>query len=173
MPESLYTFTYASPLGLMTLAGGGSGLTGLWFLNQAHYGAGLPAGATEKALPIFGEAARWLDAYFSGRDPGPTPPLSPQGSPFQLSVWRALRDIPYGHTASYSDIAASLAALTAKPVSPRAVGGAVGRNPISILIPCHRVLGKDGSLTGYAGGLDVKRRLLALEGVRGGRGPED
>ena len=113
---------------------------------------------------MFEKTRIWLDAYFSGKRPGSVPSVAPEGSEFQRNVWKALRKIPYGKTVTYGDIAQELAdTVPGKTVSPRAVGGAVGRNPVSIIIPCHRVTGKNGSLTGYAGGLDRKKRLLDLE----------
>ena len=157
-----YHWHYASPLGGITLAGDGDALTGLWFDGQAHFPA-CPGEARE--LPVFAGAARWLDAYFAGADPGFTPKLDPRGTPFQRAVWAALAAIPYGQTTTYGAIAARLAGAGLPRASARAVGGAVGRNPISLIIPCHRVVGADGSLTGYAGGLDRKARLLRLEGV--------
>lgn len=165
MTDRGYTAKYPSPAGLLTLASDGAHLTGLWIEGQAHFGAGLPDQSREKALPIFQQTARWLDAYFSGSKPGALPPLKPQGSPFRQAVWQILRGIPYGQTISYAEIARRLSASTGRPASPRAVGGAVAHNPISILIPCHRVLGKDGSLTGYAGGIQRKKLLLSLEGI--------
>ena len=115
----------------------------------------------EKETPVLTETARWLDVYFSGKDPDILPPLHPQGSPFRQAVWNILLTIPRGQTMTYGEIARRLGVRSAQ-----AVGGAVGHNPISILIPCHRVVGSDGSLTGYAGGFDRKTRLLQLEGAR-------
>ena len=152
---------YASPLGGITLASDGEALIGLWFDGQAHFGPGLSERAAEGALPVFDEARRWLELYFSGREPGFTPPVAPRGTAFQKRVWAALAEIPYGQTTTYGALAGRLGS------SARAVGGAVGRNPVSLIVPCHRVLGAGGSLTGYAGGLDRKRALLALEGVCG------
>ncbi len=165
MSDAVYTTTYASPIGRLTLASDGKSITGLWTQDQAHFGAGLTDSAQPKDLPVFQATARWLDAYFAGKDPGKRPPLAPQGSPFRQAVWQALLEIPHGKTITYGDIARHLSASTGKSASPRAVGGPVGHNPISILIPCHRVVGKDGSLTGYAGGIDAKKQLLALEGA--------
>lgn len=146
------------------MAGDGAGLTGLW-LRGAKYAPEVPADASGEA-PVLDQARRWLDVYFSGRDPGPTPPLHPEGTPFQRAVWRLLLDIPYGTTTTYGALAQRLAQARGVPyMSAQAVGGAVGRNPISILVPCHRVVGADGSLTGYAGGLSVKLQLLTLEGA--------
>ena len=158
---------YDSPLGRITLASGGDALIGLWFENQKYYGSALSGRATERTLPVFGETARWLDDYFSGRDPGRLPPLSPRGTDFQRRVWALLAEIPRGQTVTYGWLAARLEERTGRHTSPRAVGGADGRNPISILIPCHRVVGADGGLTGYAGGVERKRALLSLE--RGGK----
>ena len=152
-----YVQHFASPLGGITLASDGQALTGLWFDGQAHFGATLTGAAQTRDLPVFAEAARWLALYFSGVQPDFTPPLRLRGTPFQRAVWEALRAIPYGQTLSYGALAARLGS------SARAVGGAVGRNPIALIVPCHRVVGADGSLTGYAGGLERKEWLLALE----------
>ena len=154
--------TYFSPLGLLTLASDGENLTGLWMENQKFFGTGLPDDAISKDdLPVFSVTRSWLDAYFAGECPSVANiPLAPAGSPFRKQVWQILMEIPYGHTSTYGDIAGMLGTGCAQ-----AVGGAVGHNPISILIPCHRVLGASGNLTGYAGGTDRKRFLLTLEGV--------
>ena len=166
-----YICRYPSPLGGVTLASGGETLAGLWFDGQKYFGRGLDGDPEERELPVFAEAARWLDLYFSGRDPGFTPPLRPMGTPFQLSVWEALSRIPFGGTATYGEIARELGRGEGRGTSARAVGGAVGRNPISLIIPCHRVVGA-GGLTGYAGGLDRKAWLLDLEqGPAGARAP--
>lgn len=164
-----YLHTCPTPLGEVTLSGDGEALTGLWFQGQKYFGSTLSGEETEKPLPLFDRTEEWLTLYFSGRDPGFLPPLRPRGTPFQRRVWGLLQRIPYGQTATYGDLARQLARETGGPSSPRAVGGAVGRNPISLLIPCHRVLGAGDSLTGYAGGLDRKSRLLELEGVDLGR----
>lgn len=140
---------YDSPVGPLTLVSDGAALTGLRFGPS-------PEGRT--SLPLFEDACAWLDVYFSGRDPGPTPPLAPAGTAFQRRVWQELRKVPFGGTVSYGELA-----KRAGCGSARAVGQAVHRNPIALLIPCHRVVGADGSLTGFAGGLDRKRRLLMLE----------
>ncbi len=153
---------YASPLGELLLAAGDGALVGLWFAGQARFrelpglvlGRQAPGPADAAALDA---ACRWLDRYFAGREPGPLPPMRLGGSPFRKRVWEALLRIPRGQTRSYGQLAAELGS------SARAVGGAVARNPISILVPCHRVLGAKGRLTGYAGGLDKKEQLLALE----------
>ena len=158
-----YTTYYSSPLGKIILVSDGAALTELDFAED-----GLPASGEhmQKDLPVFEEVSRWLDVYFAGRDPGAVPLLTPHGTAFQQAVWKVLRRIPYGTTTTYGRIAAHIAAARGGRMSAQAVGGAVGRNPISILIPCHRVIGTDGSLTGYAGGLDKKEALLRLEGVR-------
>lgn len=161
----LYTSHYASPLGEMTLVSDGTALVGLYFDGQKYAAEGLDATRTQKNLPVFEEARRWLDVYFSGRKPDFTPPTAPAGTAFQQSVWEILRTIPYGETTTYGAIAQRIEQNTGCRMSAQAVGGAVGRNPISILIPCHRVIGADGSLTGYAGGLDKKESLLRIEEI--------
>ena len=162
----LYTSHYTSPLGGMTLVSDGTALVGLYFDGQKYAAEGLDATRTQKNLPIFEEARRWLDVYFSGRKPDFMPALAPHGTAFQQSVWEILRTIPYGQTVTYGAIARRIEQNTGCRMSAQAVGGAVGRNPISILIPCHRVVGTNGSLTGYAGGIDKKERLLQWEGAR-------
>ena len=162
----LYTSHYASPLGGMTLVSDGTALVGLYFDGQKYAAEGLDATHTQKNLPIFKEVRRWLDVYFSGRKPDFMPVLAPHGTAFQQSVWEILRTIPYGQTVTYGAIARRIEQNTDCRMSAQAVGGAVGRNPISILIPCHRVVGTNGSLTGYAGGIDKKERLLQWEGAR-------
>ena len=161
-----YTWRYASPLGGILLSADDIGLTGLWFEGAKYFALGLDAHHAERQTPILQETARWLDAYFAGQKPDFLPPLHPMGTDFQKDVWRLLRQIPYGRTATYGEIAAQLARQRGRAhLSAQAVGGAVGHNRISLLIPCHRVVGANGSLTGYAGGLEKKLRLLALEGV--------
>ena len=155
-----YTYHAESPLGGITLASDGRALTGLWFDGQKHFAETLAPDHADKLLPVFEETLRWLDQYFSSIYPDFTPPLAPRGTAFQQRVWALLREIPYGATVSYGDLAARLGCPSA-----RAVGQAVGRNPISLLIPCHRVLGAGGRLTGYAGGLWRKEALLRLEGL--------
>ena len=157
----IYTAHYTSLLGGITLASDGIALTGLYFDGET----GCPPcdAAHKKDLPVFGEAMRWLDLYFAGHEPDFSPTLNPTGTAFQQAVWAILRTIPYGATTSYGTIARRIEQKTKKRMSAQAVGGAVGRNPISLLIPCHRVIGADGSLTGYAGGLDKKEYLLGLE----------
>lgn len=162
----VYTSRYQSPLGSILLAADGEGLRGLWFEGQKHFAQNLPPVRQGKEHPLLLQACRWADIYFSGREPDFSLPLHPAGTAFQQSVWECLCAIPYGKTVSYGEIAARLAAKRGVPaVAARAVGAAVGRNPVSLLIPCHRVLGADGSLTGYAAGLDRKRWLLRLEGA--------
>lgn len=161
-----YTWKYSSPLGELLLACDGGGLTGLWFLGAKYFARTLDPEHLEQDTPVFQEARRWLDLYFAGERPDFMPPLHPAGTEFQLAVWRVLEGIPYGGTTTYGAIAREIAAKQGLPrMSAQAVGGAVGHNPISILIPCHRVLGARGALTGYAGGVDRKGRLLALEGA--------
>ena len=147
---------YASPLGEIVLAADGDALIGLWFFGQAHFGAGL-CGAEDGDCAVLREAKAWLDDYFAGKIPAQTPKLRPRGTAFQQRVWAELLRIPRGETVTYGTLAERLGSHA------RAVGGAVGRNPISIMIPCHRVVGKDGSLTGYAGGTERKAALLKIE----------
>ncbi len=155
---------YDSPLGGILLAADEIGLTGLWFDGQKYFARDLPAERLEEDTPVLSEARRWLDVYFTGRQPDFTPPLHPIGSAFRRGVWDILLQIPYGQTTTYGEIARQLAAKLGLPrMSAQAVGGAVGHNAISIIIPCHRVVGTNGSLTGYAGGIDKKVKLLEWE----------
>ncbi len=164
-----YISRYHSPMGGILLAGDGNGLTGLWFEGQKYFARHLDKEQEEREIPLFELAKGWLDVYFSGREPDFSVPLHLMGTAFQKEVWEILRSIPYGHTMTYGEIAKQLAEKRGlSHMSAQAVGGAVGRNPISILVPCHRVVGADGSLTGYAGGIDKKGRLLKLEGVDAG-----
>ena len=159
-----YTNHYDSPLGGILLACDETGLTGLWFDGGRYYAETLPEEHVERETPILMDTKRWLDVYFTGREPDFTPPLHPIGSPFRRAVWEILLQIPYGATVTYGEIAKQLAKkMGLARMSAQAVGGAVGHNEISIIIPCHRVVGTNGSLTGYAGGLDKKTGLLALE----------
>lgn len=161
-----YISHYQSPLGGITLASDGEALIGLWFDGQKYFGSSLHENAAEAELPVFAETRRWLEIYFGGHAPEFTPPLRQHGSPFRQSVWAALRRIPFGQVTTYGELARGLAQLGGlDKMSARAVGGAVGHNPISLIVPCHRVVGSGGSLTGYAGGIDRKAKLLALEGV--------
>lgn len=184
----LYIHKVQSPAGLLTLASHGVSIIGLWIEGQKYYGStldkrllntdgqgslclkkgwekeeGVKAGGD---LPVFQEAVCWLAAYFAGEEPGSLPQLAPSGSRFRQMVWRLLLEIPRGYTTTYGAIGKELAVRTGlAPMSAQAIGGAVGHNPISILIPCHRVLGADGGLRGYAGGIEVKKMLLALEAL--------
>ena len=165
---------YNSPLGAMTMACDDCGLTGLWFQGQKYFGSTLWEQSScrerqqEGDSPIFSQTKRWLDIYFAGDIPDFSVPLHLIGSDFRKAVWSILCTIPYGTTITYGDIARKIATdrgLTR--MSAQAVGGAVGHNPVSVIIPCHRVIGSDGSLTGYAGGLHLKRQLLQLEKIIG------
>ena len=158
-----YLHYYPSPLGDITLASDGNALTGLWFDGQKHFAETLPADHSEQMLPVFAEAERWLDRYFSGGIPDFTLPLLLRGTLFRRLGWEQLLLIPYGGTVTYGQLAERLSTQTGHDVSARAVGGAVGHNPVSLIIPCHRVIGADGSLTGYAGGTDRKAELLRME----------
>ena len=162
--QKAYTSRYHSALGDILLAADEIGLTGLWFVGQNYFADTLPAEQIEQETVILAQAKEWLDVYFSGKEPDFTPPLHPIGSPFRQAVWRILLQIPYGQTTTYGEIARQMEKLQNRPhMSAQAVGGAVGHNGISIIIPCHRVVGTKGSLTGYAGGLDKKMALLELE----------
>lgn len=153
-----YTYNYSSPLGEILLAANDNGLTGLWFYGAKYFAADMEDERTEKLTPVLRQTLRWLDIYFSGSEPDFMPPLELHGSDFRRRVWAELAKIPYGETVTYGEIAKKLGVKSAQ-----AVGGAVGHNPVSIIVPCHRVLGADGTLTGYAGGTDKKARLLELE----------
>lgn len=155
---------YDSPLGGILLAADEIGLTGLWFDGQKYFARGLSPEREERELPVLLEAKRWLDIYFTGKEPDFLPPLHSIGSAFRQLVWELLLQVPYGKTTTYGEIARQLAEKRKLPrMSAQAVGGAVGHNEISIIIPCHRVVGTNGSLTGYAGGIDKKVKLLKLE----------
>ncbi len=162
----IYTYRYASQLGSITFASDGEALTGLWFDRQKHFPHNLISESTGAELPIFTQAIKWLDTYFSVKVPDFTPPISLNTTPFRKVVYEVLLTIPYGQVMTYGEIANIIAKQKGiERMSAQAVGGAVGHNPISIIIPCHRVVGSDGSLTGYAGGLDRKIQLLTLEKV--------
>ncbi len=153
-----------TPLGKVLLSSDGKALTGLWFEGQKYYGSTLSGDLVEKPVPVFDQTEQWLSQYFSGISPDFMPPVAPQGTAFQKSVWEILLTIPYGRTTTYGEIAKVIARQRGQEhFSAQTVGNAVGRNPISIIIPCHRVVGADGGLVGYAGGLDRKRKLLAYE----------
>ena len=159
-----YICRYFSPLGSITVASDGTALTGLWFEGQRYFASTLNPEHEERSLSVFDKAITWLDVYFRGMDPGPPPPLAPMGSPFREAVWEVLLTVPYGHTVTYGYIAKVLSENNSRRrTSARAVGNAVGHNPLSLFIPCHRVVGAGGRLTGYAGGPDRKRQLLLLE----------
>ena len=162
--QKAYTSVYSSELGDILLAADEIGLTGLWFFGQSYFADTLPTEQIAQETPILTQAREWLDEYWSGNEPDFTPTLHPIGSPFRQAVWKLLLQIPYGQTTTYGEIARQLEKLQNRPhMSAQAVGGAVGHNGISIIIPCHRVVGTKGSLTGYAGGLDKKMALLELE----------
>ena len=155
----IYTCKYKSPLGEILLAADEIGLTGLWFEGQKYFANTLPDERISQETEILSEAKKWLDIYFSGEKPTFTP-----GSTFRQAVWQILSEIPYGQTITYGEIASKIAEReNISHMSAQAVGGAVGHNEISIIIPCHRVVGTNGSLTGYAGGIDRKISLLKLE----------
>lgn len=157
---------YQSPLGGITMLSDGEALLGLWFDGQTYFPADLPELCGETRLPLWEQADEWLTLYFDGQEPGFLPPLRMETTPFRRRVWQELLKIPYGQTETYGEIAKRLAAERGLArFSAQAVGGAVGHNAISLMIPCHRVVGSDGALTGYAGGLEKKRALLTLEGV--------
>ncbi len=161
-----YTQTYSSPLGEVLLSADEMGLSGLWFAGQRHFARTLSPGAVPGETPVLTASKRWLDCYFSGARPDFLPPLHLIGTDFQQAVWNLLLEIPYGQTVTYGALARTLAQQLGKPaMSAQAVGAAVGRNPVSVIIPCHRVVGADGNLTGYAGGVERKRFLLNLEGA--------
>lgn len=161
-----YVNKYCSPIGDITLASNGKELTGLWFDEQKYFANNLPTKYKEKNLPIFEQTKKWLDIYFSGKSPDFMPPIAMEGiSTFRKRVWEIMIDIPFGKTTTYGKIAKQIECETGKRVSAQAVGGAVGHNSISLIIPCHRVIGTNGKLTGYAGGLNKKVELLKLEGA--------
>ncbi|MFD0667108.1 methylated-DNA--[protein]-cysteine S-methyltransferase [Ramlibacter sp. MAHUQ-53] len=161
-PAPRHTASYDSPLGPVLLAATPRGLAGLWFEGQKHWPDAARQWSPHPGLPVFDAARRQLDDYFAGRRQAFDLPLDlAGGTPFQARVWQALQAIPSGATVRYGDLAARLGV----PAAARAVGAAVGRNPVSIVVPCHRVLGVGGALTGYAGGLERKTALLRLEGV--------
>ena len=164
-----YLHHYDSPLGEIVMASDGEALNGLWFTGQKYFEQTLTGKTKEKDLPVFSQTDSWLNIYFSGQEPDFLPPIAmpAQASDFQKDVWDILQEIPYGDLTTYGEIAAKIAEKQGREsMSAQAVGGAVGHNPVSILVPCHRVVGRDRSLTGYAGGVEKKVRLLELEGHR-------
>ena len=162
----VYTYKYKSPLGDILLAADEVGLTGLWFEGQKYFANTLPNEHISQETEILIEVKKWLDIYFSGKEPKFIPPLHPTGSEFRQAVWQILLQIPYGQTTTYGEIARKMTEVkNTAHMSAQAVGGAVGHNEISIIIPCHRVVGANGSLTGYAGGMDKKIALLELERI--------
>ena len=162
----VYTYLYFSPLGEITLSSNGESLTGLWFDGQKYFPHKLISESIEAELSLFTQTCNWLDIYFSGEVPDFTPSISIQTTPFRKSVYDILLTISYGQIMTYGEITNIIAKRKGiHRMSAQAVGGAVGHNPISIIIPCHRVVGADGRLTGYAGGLDKKIELLKLEKV--------
>lgn len=159
-----YISHYSSPLGGITLASDGDALTGLWFDGQKYFADNLDNKYEEKDIPAFGNTKEWLDIYFSGKDPGFTPDIRMKTTDFRRAVWEIMLRIPYGQTMTYGEIAEELAKQSGiAGMSAQAVGGAVGHNSILLIIPCHRVVGANGSLTGYAGGIEKKVKLLELE----------
>ena len=164
----MYVTEYDSPVGRLLLGSDGTALTGFWMEGQKYFGGtGKEPMEKQDSLPVFDAARDWLDRYFAGKKPEISElPLAPMGSAFQRGVWELLCEIPYGQVTTYGEIAKKMAARMGKSsMSGQAVGGAVGHNPISIIIPCHRVVGANGSLTGYAGGIEKKVKLLEHEGV--------
>lgn len=161
-----YISHYQSPMGNILLAADDVGLTGLWFEGQKYFALYLDKEHEEREISLFADVKRWLTIYFAGNKPDFTIPLHLIGTDFQKEVWQILCSIPYGKTLTYGEIAKQLAAKRGLTrMSAQAVGGAVGHNEISIIVPCHRVVGAHGNLAGYAGGLDKKIQLLALEGA--------
>ena len=161
-----YTSSYESPLGHLLLAADNDGLTSLWFDDDRYFAEYLDKEHEARETPVLAEAKRWLDIYFAGREPDFLPPIHLIGTPFQVAVWKLLQQIPYGKTTTYGELAQAIAKQQGRArMSSQAVGGAVGHNGISIIVPCHRVVGKSGSLTGYGGGLPRKIALLKLEGA--------
>ncbi len=160
----VYSFRFETPLGQMLAAAQEDQLVGVWFTNQKYFPEGHENWTEKEDYPIFKTLKEWMKSYFDGKAPTVKLPLNPQGTDFQKTVWQYLLEIPYGTTATYGEIAQKVALEMNKPsMSAQAVGGAIGRNPISIIIPCHRVVGANHALTGYAGGLDKKEALLRLE----------
>ena len=159
-----YKYTYESPLGTMVMLGTLSYLTDLFFIDEAHAPSYDDAEYIEQLTGPFEVTIMWLNQYFNGKKPFITPPIQLEGTEFRKSVWSILKTIPYGETTTYGDIGKQIAQQQGKEkFSAQAVGGAVGHNPISIIVPCHRVIGSNGQLTGYAGGIERKKYMLDLE----------
>lgn len=164
--KMLYYKKISSPLGMINLRSDGEALTGLWFADDKHYGDNDIAGAVREDIPLFVQVEKWLAEYFAGSEPKTQVPVKISGTAFQQLVWQLLQNIPYGQLITYAELAQRIAEQQGlQRMSAQAVGGAVGHNPLCIIVPCHRVVGKSGSLTGYAGGIWRKVRLLELEGV--------
>lgn len=155
----IYTYPYFSPLGPMTLASDGAALIGAWFNGQKYFPKRLSLDSKEEKIAVLEQTQTWLERYFQGRQPDFTLPLQLIDTPFRIAVWKILQEIPYGKVVTYKEIAEKMG----NKMSAQAIGGAVGHNPISIIIPCHRVVGSNGSLTGYAGGIQRKLQLLTIE----------
>ena len=155
-----YSTTYNSPLGEMLIVSDGESVCGVWFYGQKHFPS-LDNLIQDDNLAIFKKVKIWFDDYFDGKNPKIDFKLKPDGTKFRLKVWKILSEIPYGETLTYGEIAKKIS----HEMSAQAVGGAVGHNPIAILIPCHRVLGSNGKLTGYAAGIDKKIELLKIEKI--------
>ncbi|MFA9466728.1 MAG: methylated-DNA--[protein]-cysteine S-methyltransferase [Velocimicrobium sp.] len=161
-----YIYRYHSKIGVLTLVSDGIALTGLWIKKGMYLEDSKVSEVDAKSLPVFKTTIKWLDDYFDGKEPGCMPPLKAEGTKFRKMVWDLLLEIPYGKVVTYGEIAKKIAKqMRREKMSAQAVGGAVGSNPISILIPCHRVVGINGNLTGYGGGLDVKEYLMEVEGM--------
>ena len=158
MCKKIYVTEYSSPIGVITLGSSGKSLIGLWIEGQKYFLSKYKQTQDDDTIEIFEQTKTWLSEYFKGNNPEISIPLEPVGTEFQKKVWEELKNIPYGMTVTYGDISEKLHIGSAQ-----AVGGAVGQNPISIIIPCHRVVGKNGNLTGYAGGIDKKSMLLNME----------
>ena len=163
----MYISEYNSPMGKIIISADDYGVTGLWFYGAKYFGSVLDNENITKSTRDIRDAEKWLDIYFSGGIPGFTPRLHFIGTPFRQMIWHILLEIPYGSTITYGDISKRAAnQMGIESMSAQAVGGAVGHNPISLIVPCHRVIGTNGSLTGYAGGIDKKKRLLCFEKVK-------
>lgn len=156
-----YSTNYDSPLGKILLVSDGDALCGLYFYDHLFFKDSIYITVENDDLDVFIKAKRWLDEYFEGKNPKIDFKIKPEGSEFRLKVWKIIQEIPYGETLTYGEIASKISPTMA----PQAVGGAVGHNPVSIIIPCHRVLGAGGKLTGYAGGIERKMKLLDLEKI--------